>query len=240
MRTDSAPVFLTAEWRHLAMLNYEADPKLLAPFVPAGTELDLWQGKHFVSVVGFVFQKTRVLGVPIPFHRDFEEVNLRFYVRRRAPDGWHRGVVFLKELVPRVAIAWTARVIYNEPYLTLPMSHQIGNSSVEYFWRFKGKPNHLKLTVRGEAQPLRESSEAEFITEHYLGYTAQRDGSTLEYRVEHPRWRTWEAVTAELHCDIAGLYGNRFREALNRPPASAFLAEGSAVTVRKGVKLLAK
>ena len=125
MKTDSAPVFLTAEWRHLAMLNYEADPKLLAPFVPSGTELDLWNGKNFVSVVGFLFQKTRVLGIPVPFHRNFEEVNLRFYVRRKAPDGWRRGVVFIKELVPRRAIAWTARTFYNEPYLALPMAHQI-------------------------------------------------------------------------------------------------------------------
>ena len=246
MKTDSAPVFLTAEWRHLAMLNYEVDPKTLASCVPNGTELDLWNGKNFVSVVGFLFQKTRVLGIPVPFHHNFEEVNLRFYVRRKAPDGWRRGVVFIKELVPRRAIAWTARTFYNEPYTALPMAHRIELAdsneikSATYSWRFKGNENFLRLVVHGNAQPLRVGSEAEFITEHYWGYTGQRDGSTLEYQVEHPRWRVREAKTAELHCDIAGLYGEQFCAALSSPPASAFLAEGSSVTVRKGVRLISK
>jgi uncharacterized protein len=237
MKTDLTSVFLTAEWRHLAMLNYEVGPKILTPFVPAGTELDSWNGKTFVSVVGFLFQKTRVLGIPIPFHRNFEEVNLRFYVRRKADDGWRRAVVFIKELVPRFAIAFTARAFYNEPYLALPMSHQIETNSASYFWRFNGEENFLKVIVQGEAQPLVEGSEQEFITEHYWGYTAQRDGSTLEYRVEHPRWRVWNAQATELHCDVAGLYGEQFCNTLNRPPASAFLAEGSEVKVYKGVRI---
>lgn len=225
------------------MLNYKIDPKLLAAYVPSGTELDLWNGKNYISVVGFRFLNTRVLGVPIPFHRHFEEVNLRFYVRRRASEGWRRGVVFIKELVPRMAIAWTARTFYNEPYLALPMSHQIDISdsgeikSAKYSWQFNGKHNHMRLVVGGQAQTLREGSEQEFITEHYWGYTAQRNGSTLEYQVEHPPWRVWEAAKTELHCDIAGLYGDVFCDALSSPPASAFLVEGSAVTVRRGVRL---
>jgi uncharacterized protein len=245
METDSPPVFLTAEWRHLAMLNYEIDPAILAPFVPAGTELDFWNGKTFVSLVGFLFQKTRVRGIPIPFHRHFEEINLRFYVRRRADDGWRRAVVFIKEIVPRMAIAFVARAIYNEPYLALPTSHQIESlpgrpediKSVAYFWRFKGRENFLKLATRGSAQPLIEGSQQEFITEHYWGYTAQRDGSTLEYRVEHPRWRVWDSETAELSCDVAALYGQEFCSLLNRRPTTAFLAEGSLVKVCQGVRL---
>jgi uncharacterized protein YqjF (DUF2071 family) len=241
----SPRVFLTAEWRYLAMVNYEIEPAILATHVPAGTELDFWNGRSFVSIVGFLFQNTRVLGIPIPFHRNFEELNLRFYVRRKTDGGWRRGVVFIKELVPRRAIAWTARTFYNEPYLTLPMSHRIEKSSRQpdeiksaaYFWRFRGKENFVKLTTRDSAQTLRENSEAEFITEHYWGYTAQRDGSTLEYRVEHPRWRVWEAPTAELQCDVVGIYGEKFRAALNAAPASSFLAEGSAVKVYKGVRL---
>jgi uncharacterized protein YqjF (DUF2071 family) len=235
--------FLTAEWKHLAMLNYEIEPTVLAPFVPVGTELDLWNGKVLLSVVGFLFVKTRVFGIPIPLHRNFEEVNLRIYVRRKAEDGWRRGVVFIKEIVPRAAIALTARKLYNEPYIALPMAHQIAveNGSVksaEYSWRFDGRQNSLKLTTRGDAQLLTEGSEAEFITEHYWGYNAQRDGSTLEYRVEHPRWRVYDVAEAKLDCDVADLYGEQFRESLNRNPSSAFLAEGSAVTVYHGVRLI--
>jgi Uncharacterized conserved protein (COG2071) len=113
-------VFLTAEWRALAMLNYEVDASLLRHFVPAGTELDCWQGKTLVSLVGFRFLKTRVLGIPIPFHRNFDEVNLRFYVRRAEATEVKRGVVFIREIVPRRAIAAVARAFYNERYLALP------------------------------------------------------------------------------------------------------------------------
>src|SRR6266852_8480137 len=162
------------------MLNYEIDSSVLALFVPTGTELDLWKGKVLVSVVGFLFLKTRVFGIPIPFHRDFEEVNLRIYVRRKAEDGWRRGVVFIKEIVPRAAIAFTARRLYNEPYIALPMANRIeaesgSVESVEYSWRFGRRQNSLKLTTRGESQLLPKGSEAEFITEHYWGYNAQPD-----------------------------------------------------------------
>ena len=224
------------------MLNYEIEPSALASFVAAGTELDSWNGKTFISVIGFLFLRTRVLGIPIPFHRNFEEVNLRFYVRRKAEDGWRRGVVFIKEIVPRAAIALVARKFYNEPYIALPMSHKIEHwpdsvKSAEYAWRIGEKQSALRVTTRGEAEPLRAGSEAEFITEHYWGYNAQRDGSTLEYRVEHPRWHVYETSEAQLDCDVAGFYGARFCDSLNCKPSSAFLAEGSMVTVYKGVRV---
>ena len=80
---NPSAVFLTAEWRRLAIVNYEASPDLLQRFLPRGVELDLWQGRCLVSVVGFQFRDTRLRGIPIPFHRNFPEVNLGFYVRRR-------------------------------------------------------------------------------------------------------------------------------------------------------------
>lgn len=242
MKSAGSKIFLTAEWRYLAMLNYEIEPAVLAPLVPQGTELDSFNGKTFVSIVAFLFLNTRVGGIPIPFHRNFEEVNLRFYVRHKADDGWRRGVVFIKELVPRSAIAFVARKLYNENYVALPMSHRIEKhrdevKSVFYSWRLNGHEDVLKLAVDGEPQPLVDGSIQEFITEHYWGYARQRDGSTMEYRVEHPRWRVWEARRAELNCQVADLYGEKFGRFLNQPPASAFLAEGSEVKVHKGVKL---
>ena len=117
--------FLTAEWRYVAMLNYEIDPAILHTYLPRRTELDSWNGKTFVSMVGFLFLKTRVLGLPIPFHQNFEEINLRFYVRRKTEEGWRRGVVFIKEIVPRAAIALTARWLYNENYVALPTGNVI-------------------------------------------------------------------------------------------------------------------
>lgn len=228
------------------MLNYAVDPDLLAGLVPRGTELDTWQGRTYLSVVGFLFLDTRVLGVPIPFHRHFEEVNLRFYVRRLAKDGWRRAVVFVKEIVPRPAIAWVARMRYNENYVAHPMDHAIAYAagepgrviSVTYRWHTAGRANRLTMSVNELPQPLLPGSEAEFIAEHYWGYARQRDGGTVEYQVVHPPWTAAPAVAAELDCDVARVYGDRFVAALRTPPTSAFLADGSAVTVSKGIRLV--
>jgi uncharacterized protein YqjF (DUF2071 family) len=242
MRRDAKP-FLSAEWRDLAMLNYLVPPDILLPFVPAGTELDTWHGATYVSIVGFRFVSTRVLGLSIPGHIDFEEVNLRFYVRRQASDGWRRGVVFIRELVPRRAIAWIAKLRYNEPYRALPMRHTIDRRAdgtpdrVRYEWRHAAQWEGLALRTKGGAQPLTPGSEAEFITEHYWGYTRQRDGSTIEYRVEHSPWKVWEAESAHLSCDIAPLYGSQFSPLLRGAPQSAFLADGSHVVVFRPEKL---
>ena len=228
--------FLTANWRYLAMLNYVVDPRLITPLVPAETEIDFENGETFLSVVGFLFLDTRLLGLPIPLHRDFEEVNLRFYVRRKSADTWRRGVVFVRELIPRRAIALVARVFYGEPYVALPMRHAIvddgGRVSAEYSWRRGHKWESLKMTATGEAQPIPAGSHAEFITEHYWGYTALRNGCS-EYRVEHPRWKIWNASDFELNADVATLYGQQFADTLNEPPRSAFVADGSAITVHR-------
>jgi len=238
-----APRFLTAEWRNLAMLNYEIDPSVLASLVPAGCELDAWAGRTFVSVVGFQFLKTNVLGIPIPLHRDFEEVNLRYYVRRKAEGTWRRGVVFIKELVPRPAVAWVARTIYGENYVALPMRHSIvrdaepGATTLSYEWRPGVEWEGLSVRFSGLPSIPAEDVEESFITEHYWGYARQPDGRTVEYQVEHPRWGVWKASSAALSCDAATLYGASFAEALSGAPSTAFVANGSAVVVRKGVRL---
>ncbi|MGE0640852.1 MAG: YqjF family protein [Thermoanaerobaculia bacterium] len=235
--------FLSAEWRHLLMLNYAVDPELLAPFVPAGTVLDPYGARTLASVVGFLFLDTRVLGLGVPLHRDFEEVNLRFYVRREAPDGVRRGVVFVREIVPRRAIAWTARALYNENYVALPMRHEItdhgasGERSVEYAWKLAGRWSRLRGAASGEAEFPLPGSEEEFVSEHYWGYARQRDGGTVEYRVEHPRWTVRPATGVSLDADLAALYGPAFREPLAAPPVSAFLADGSPVLVHRGTRI---
>jgi uncharacterized protein YqjF (DUF2071 family) len=234
--------FLSAEWRHLAMLNYEVEAALLNPFVPRGTELDHWKGRVFLSLVGFRFLNTRVRGVAIPFHSNFEEVNLRFYVRRQAEDGIRRGVVFIREIVPRRAIALVARILYNENYVALPMAHDSqsngdGYLDVLYRWRAAGHWAGLRVEVSGEAQPLCDGSEEQFITEHYWGYAKQRDGSTVEYRVNHPAWSVWKTQRAEFSGNVEAVYGREFADMLRQPPTSAFLADGSRVTVMRGRRL---
>jgi len=231
---------LTAEWRDLAILNYEIDPAALRPFVPRGTELDTYAGRTLASIVGFLFLDTRVLGAPVPFHRNFEEVNLRFYVRRRAETEERRGVVFVRELVPRRAIAWLARRLYGERYVSVAMSHVRSETPVrrlEYRWGSGKTAGRIEIRPRGEAAVPAEGGETQFVCEHYWGYTHRGRRATLEYRVEHPAWRVWSA-DASFEGDVARLYGPAFVPYLRGQPSSAFLAEGSRVRVHRGHALL--
>lgn len=233
--------FLTARWEWLIMLNYAIDPAVLAGRVPAGTELDSWNGQCLVSMVGFLFLDTRLLGLPVPLHRRFEEVNLRFYVRREVQGELRRGVVFVKEIVPMPAVAWTARLAYNENYIALPMAHHLDTDgeqkTVAYTWQFAGQTNRLALRTQGPAYLPEPDSAESFISEHYYGYARQRDGSTLAYQVEHPQWRVWQGQSAQFDCPVGQLYGPEFVAALRQPPHSMFLAEGSDVVVRSGQRL---
>jgi uncharacterized protein len=238
---DSEKPFLAAEWRYLAMLNYEVDAELLLPFVPRGTELDRWNSKIFVSLVGFRFLNTRALGLPIPFHSNFDEVNLRFYVRREHAGELRRGVVFIREIVPRRAIAWVARTVYNENYVALPMAHELspsrdGGMTAEYRWQ-TSQWNAIRIETSGPPAIPQEGSQEQFITEHYWGYAAQSDGGCVEYRVSHPAWKVWSATRAQFTGEAQELYGKEISAVLKTAPTSAFLAEGSAVIVMRGRKL---
>ena len=231
-------VFLTAEWRDLVVLNYEVDPQVLEPRVPAGCELDLWNGRAYVSAVGFMFLNTRLLGLPVPFHRNFEEINLRFYVRRQGPAEMRRGVTFIKELVPRWAIAKVARLIYNENYFSVPMSHSFGASAGErtlrYSWSETGRENSISARIAGPARQMEPGSLEEFILEHYWGYTRLRSGKTAEYRVEHPPWLVYSPVEGRLDSNAGLIYGSEFAEKLAGKPDSMVVAEGSAIKVYRG------
>jgi uncharacterized protein YqjF (DUF2071 family) len=231
---------LAAEWRDLAMVNFEIDPRVLDPHVPAGTELDCWGGASFVSVVGFQFLHARLFGIRIPLHGNFEEVNLRFYVRRRVADGWRRGVVFLREIVPRRAVAWTARA-FGENFCRLPMSRivepgRLGEAPrrVEYHWHFAGRRQRLALeTAAGAPRQPDSRSLDQFIVEHYWAYTALPRRRTREAFVVHPPWQIAPATAIEFDADVRELYGPQFAPFLRRRPASAFWADGSAVRVHK-------
>jgi uncharacterized protein YqjF (DUF2071 family) len=236
-------VFLTAEWQHLAMLNYEVDAGLLLRLVPAGTELDRWNGKVFVSLVGFRFLKTKLFGfLPLPMHANFEEVNLRFYVRRQVGGEVRRGVAFIREMVPRWAIAFIARAFYNENYVALPMAHQIralGDHGlrVAYRWRSGKRWSAIDLETCGHPELPAEGSVEQFIAEHYWGYAAQPGGGCVEYRVTHPSWKVWQVRQSAFEGDAEEFYGKDIAAVLQGEPASAFLAEGSAVSVMRGRRL---
>ncbi|MFY9912623.1 MAG: DUF2071 domain-containing protein [Candidatus Sulfotelmatobacter sp.] len=236
--SHSKRVFLSAEWRDLVMLNYEVEPSLLSRYVPAGTSLDSFDGKTYVSLVGFRFLRTRLFGrFPVPFHRDFDEVNLRFYVRRKAGKEIRTGVVFVAEIVPRHAIAAMARIVYGENYKYAPMKHRIETPEVgktaEYEWQIRGRWCRLSAQTAGPPERPRERSLEQFIAEHYWGYSGQPHGPALEYHVSHVPWQVWKTSAASFDGDGSAFYGHELGIIIQRRPDSAFMADGSSVLVFK-------
>jgi uncharacterized protein len=232
--------FLTAKWNDLIMANYEVDPSVLAGRLPAGTSLDLHEGKCYVSLVGFMFLDTRVLGLPVPFHVNFEEVNLRFYVKRELPGETRRGVVFVKEIVPRYAIAKVADLLYGEPYECWEMGHTRTDTEVAYFWKKNGCENQVRVW-RGESLGVpSDDSQGGFIIEHYWGYTKRGAARTDEYKVEHPKWELFAVEDSEIDVDFGAVYGENFAFLNAENPSSILLAKGSAGSVYKGAKLSLK
>lgn len=228
--------FLTAEWRKLAIANYSIDSDYLKNYIPFGTELDIWDDKCYVSLVGFMFMNTKLLGIPIPFHTNFEEVNLRFYVKRKEGNTIKRGVVFIREFVPLLAPAILANLTYKEHYEAIPMEHKWINSTpltVEYNWKKLGKKHTFTLNADPAQKPLVEDSETEFITEHYWGYTKVDANKTFEYQVTHPRWNVYDVLNYSIDVDFDLLYGKEFAFLNALSPDSVMLAEGSAITVEK-------
>jgi uncharacterized protein YqjF (DUF2071 family) len=234
--------FLTAEWNNLLMANYIIEPSVLKKYLPAHTELDSFNGNCYASLVGFMFRNTRVAGLRLPMHTNFEEVNLRFYVRYKEKRDWKRGVVFMKEIVPRHMITFVANAIYGEKYATHRMTHRWERDSkgfhVEYNWKVGREWNFIKALAEPEASPALEGSEEEFITEHYWGYTFQNKLTTGVYEVTHPKWKVHTVKNYEIRCDTEKLYGKDFVQALSQPPRSVFLAEGSPIMVMKSSKLI--
>ena len=219
------------------MANYSVDRKLLDRYLPPRTEIDLWNGICYVSLIGFMFKNTRIKGFKIPFHTNFEEVNLRFYVRYKDNGTWKRGVVFIKEIVPKPALTFVANAVYKEHYETMPMSHSWTTSTdsrtVEYRWK-KGRWNSLKVITDKNASLIKHDSEEEFITEHYWGYTKLSDSKTSEYGVEHPKWEVYQTKDYSIDVDFADIYGQEFNFLASEKPKSVFLAEGSEIEVKDG------
>ncbi|HEX3165766.1 MAG TPA: DUF2071 domain-containing protein [Chitinophagaceae bacterium] len=226
--------FLTAEWRKLIMANYEIDPGILKKYVPAGTGLDTWNNKYYVSLVGFMFLKTKLRGVTIPFHSNFPEVNLRFYVRYRSENAWRRGVVFINEFVPKPAITFVANIFYKEHYITCPMKHkwEIGEQlTIGYYWKNNNKWNEMEVVADPKLNEIKPGSKEEFITEHFWGYSSANKNKTREYGVAHPRWDIYSIENYKVDCQFKQLYGDDFDILDHLQPASVFLAEGSPVTI---------
>ena len=227
-------IFLKAEWKNLVMANYIIDPKILSLYLPIRTELDFFKERTYVSLVGFMFQNTKVLGCKIPWHINFEEVNLRFYVRFKENNKWKRGVVFIKEIIPKIAITFIANNFYGEKYSAMRMKHYHREDTngllTGYEWKFK-RWNKIEVLTDKKLIEMVEGSEEEFIAEHYFGYSRFNPHTSFEYEVKHPRWNIYPVTNYLIDCDFGGIYGNAFSFLENRKPDSVLMVDGSEITV---------
>ncbi len=232
--------FLTAEWRNLILITYAVEPEVLEPYVPKGLVLDLLKGKAYVSFVAFDFLRTRVKGIPIPFHVNFPEVNLRFYVRYRSKEGKEkRGVVFIREFVPKYMIAFVANTIYNEPYLSTKMNSQVNISSEERVIKhqlyYGGQEHSWKFFCSNTTKLPTEDSTEHFFKEHEWGFGVNHKGKLMEYKVEHPIWNIYPLTKRfELKVDFGLLYGEQWSFLNQQIPYNITIAEGSPIKVFPG------
>ncbi|TGD57038.1 YqjF family protein [Flavobacterium humi] len=229
--------FLSAKWKNLIMANYVINPDHVTKYLPAGTEIDLWENKCYVSLVGFRFEDTKVLGFKIPKHTDFEEVNLRFYVKRFENGTWRRGVVFIKEIVPKAAVTFIANTFYKENYQTFSMEHtnklEAEIRTVIYHWEnYSIGVNAYDFATAIDADP-----EAEFIAEHYFGYTRYDSKTTYEYEVKHPKWNQYHIKNYAINVDFSAVYGRDFEFLNQMQPNSVFLVDGSEISVENKRKI---
>lgn len=230
----SKPVFLTAAWRKLVMANYIIDPSILAEYLPSHNEIDLFNGKCYISLVGFLFDEVKLKGIRIPFHDSFPEVNLRFYVKTKG-EAPKRGVVFVSEIVTKPAIAWIANAFYQEHYTATAMQKEWTMSddslNISYRWKNRDRWNSLSVLANNTSTPIIQGSEEAFIFEHYFGYAKAGAAVTNEYEVQHPSWEVYPVRQYSIDCDFEKQYGKTFAWLNQQEPASVLLAEGSAVTI---------
>ena len=227
--------FMHAEWNDLLFINYEINPEFLKKYVPKGTELDLFNGKCYISLIGFMFENVKILGIKVPYHVHFEEVNLRFYVKRFEAGVWKRGVVFVKEIVPKHAITFVANTLYNEQYQTLPMRHERTSENDSLLFKYEWKKNvvwnSISVKTGKELLPIEENSEAEFISEHYYGYTISSRKKTVEYEVKHPRWQQHQVFDFTVNVNFEMVYGKEFAFLQDLKATSCFVAKGSKISI---------
>jgi uncharacterized protein len=228
--------FLSARWENLIMANYVVKPEVLKQYLPDGVDLDMFNNKVYVSLVGFMFKRTSLFNIPIPFLGTFEEINLRFYVKRVEGDTIKRGVVFINETVPYKTVAWLANKLYKEHYISIPTKNKIHidhlTKKIRYEWEINKAWNHLAVNAVTENENMETGSIEEFIFEHYYGYTKIDEHLSQEYQVNHPRWQVNRVIDYTIHCDFTSMYGNDFSFLSNQQPNSVIIAAGSPVTVK--------
>ena len=237
--------FVSAYWSDLILLSYAVPDRLLLPRI-APFDLDYWDGQAYVSVVGFHFGKTRILGVPpgplLPNVANFAQWNLRTYVRRKVNEvgSSHAkqaagGIVFLKEFVPSPMVTGLVRTLYNENYVTAPLSLTLqseGNTlDVCYSLEVGGRKHTIAAKSVLAPSKLKAGSADEFFIERYWGSPGAYGNKVISFQIAHAPWNTYDISSCDVDADFGLLYGKDWEFLNNRKPDYAAWCDGSSVGI---------
>ena len=237
---------MRARFSELVALNFSIDPAILQPLVPRGLELDFFKDETYVSLIAMMLRDVRVFGFPIHIASGFEEINLRFYVRRRVGDSYRKGACFLKDYVSGAAAAWVLGRIFKAEFGRLKLKHKNSGfdpkeenaiPEVDYQWKVDDHMNRVRVKAREKVQRMGADTKVGFILNHNNEYSC-RNGKTLEYAMARPQWVVWNAAQANFTCDVRKLFGPEFEKPLSRRPASVFVTSGSEVVIYKPTEVI--
>ncbi|MBC7829399.1 MAG: DUF2071 domain-containing protein [Chitinophagaceae bacterium] len=223
--------FLTAEWTNLLVATYEVDKNILQKFLPCKTELNDWNGKYLLSIVGFMFRNPAVMGFRMPLFKCFPEINLRFYVKAKYKSQWRTGVVFIREISPSIWIGLTAKLLYHESFISIPIKNVNLSNDKErydrYAWKKQNKWNCMELTSGIKSVEVKENSIESFISDQYIAFTKLNAGRSLVFEVTHSPWKIYPAIhfKNDLNAEVFKVKG--LHETLDRKPLVSFLMDGS-------------
>ncbi len=175
-------------WHEILFLHFEVPASSLRPLVDPRLELDLHDGRAWVSLTPFTMRGARLrLAPPLPMLARFHELNLRTYVR----GGGVPGLWFLSldaESAPAVALA---RATLGLPYHRARMSRSTSDGAHAY--------RSERIVVRGpratfaaswtvgDPVPTPPGSLDRFLAERYALFSVLA-GRLLRVRVRHAPW----------------------------------------------------
>ena len=225
--------FLTARWENLAIITYKIHPASLSIYIPPGLAADTINGDAFVSIVAFDFNDIKIKSLRIPFHVNFPEINLRFYVK----DENRNGVVFISEFVDKYFVPFVANSVYNENYKRIRMKKVMkildGDDVIHlnYNMNMKGREFNLNMKAKQESFIPGENTIEHFIKEHEWGFGKSRRGKLLSYKVVHPVWEVCPVTHFSHNFDFGLIYGNKWEMLNDEKPFNVMFAKGSEVKV---------
>jgi uncharacterized protein len=189
-------------WRHLGFLHWPVDTDAIARLLPAGLEVDTFDGVAYVGIIPFTIPLSTSAMRAIPVAPAFHELNLRTYVHRggRDPGVWF----FSLDAASRLAV-WGARFGYRLPYFHARMSMAVtGETTVSYESRRASQRADLscRYAPSGPAAPAAVGTLEFFLIERYLLY-ASNGRELRSARVHHIPYPVQPATAEDVHETLA-------------------------------------